>query len=204
MLFKKKKKRGLIELLMDRSIDYQMRSEAALEISTRKDARFLEPLVHALINDPEPSVRMNSAFALGELGMSAAKQPLHKALSSDGSEWVRGFCATALANLDIDHTDVEETLIRLLETEIDSGAKRHYAHSLGVIGAKMDSKNSGDILVSALLAELDPGVRADAAEAIGEISYIDGLEVVSNAAKNDIDGEVRRQAMNAKRKLELI
>jgi HEAT repeat protein len=204
MLFKRKKKRGLIELLMDRSIDYQMRSEAALEISTRKDARFFEPLVHALINDPEPSVRMNSAYALGELGMRGAKQSLHKALTSDGSEWVRGFCATALANLDVDHIDVEDTLIQLLETEIDSGAKRHYAHSLGIIGAKLDSKKSGTILVSALMTELDPGVRADAAEAIGEISYIDGLNAVSNAAKNDIDGEVRRQAMNTMRKLELI
>ena len=204
MLFKRKKKRSLTELLLDREIEYQMRSEAALEIATRRDARFLEPLIHALINDPEPSVRMNSAYALGELGMRAAKQPLHKALTSDGSEWVRGFCATALANLDIDHVDVEKTLIQLLETEIDSGAKRHFAHSLGIIGAKLDSKKSGEVLVSALMAELDPGVRADAAEAIGEISYIDGLEVVSNASKNDIDGEVRRQAMNAKRKLELI
>ncbi len=204
MLFKRKKKRSLTELLLDREVEYQMRSEAALEIATRKDARFLEPLVHALINDPEPSVRMNSAYALGELGMRAAKQPLHKALTSDGSEWVRGFCATALAGLDIDHVDVEKTLIELLETEIDSGAKRHFAHSLGIIGAKLDSKKSGEVLVSALMAELDPGVRADAAEAIGEISYIDGLEVVSNAAKNDIDGEVRRQAMNAQRKLELI
>lgn len=194
----------MTELLLDREVEYQMRSEAALEIATRKDARFLEPLVHALINDPEPSVRMNSAYALGELGMRAAKQPLHKALTSDGSEWVRGFCATALAGLDIDHVDVEKTLIELLETEIDSGAKRHFAHSLGIIGAKLDSKKSGEVLVSALMAELDPGVRADAAEAIGEISYIDGLEVVSNAAKNDIDGEVRRQAMNAQRKLELI
>ena len=204
MFFKRKKKKSLTELLLDKSVDYQMRSEAALEISTRKDARYFEPLVHALINDPEPSVRMNSAFALGELGMRGAKQPLHNALNSDGSEWVRGFCATALANLDIDHVDVEETLIRLLETEIDSGAKRHYAHSLGIIGAKLDSKKSGKILISTLMTELDPGVRADAAEALGEISYIDGLDAVSNAAKNDIDGEVRRQAMNAKRKLELI
>ena len=57
--------------------------------------------------------------------------------------------------------------------------------------------------MSILQNDLDPGVRADAAEALGILGYQESYEVITNASKNDIDGDVRRQAMVAKRKLDL-
>ncbi|MFV2014485.1 MAG: HEAT repeat domain-containing protein, partial [Candidatus Heimdallarchaeota archaeon] len=78
-----------------------MRSQAALDMAARREAKFLDNLIEALKNDPEPSVRMNSAFAMGELKMRRAKEHLITSLKEDGSEWVRGFAASALANLDI-------------------------------------------------------------------------------------------------------
>lgn len=194
-----RKKKDLVEILLDRSGDYVKRSQAALDISERKESKYLEPLIDALLNDPEPSVRMNSAFAIGELRMRGGKEPLLKALKEDGSEWVRGFAASALANLDMDHDEIENVLIGVLDTDTDAGARRHYAHSLGLIG----SKKAGPVLSSILRNDLDPGVRADAAEALGILGFQDAYEAVSNAAKNDISGDVRRQAVIAQRKLEL-
>jgi HEAT repeat protein len=185
--------------LLDRSVDYKLRSQAALEISTKKEAKFLEPLIDALMNDPEPSVRMNSAFAMGELGMRRAKDPLMVALKEDGSEWVRGFAASALTSLDVDHEEIEDVLISLLDIDRDAGAKRHYAHSLGVIG----SQKSGPVLSSVLQHDLDEGVRADAAEALGILGFQDAYDVIVNAESNDISADVRRQATIARRKLEL-
>lgn len=198
MFFKKKKKRSLVEILLDRSGDYTHRSEAALSISGFRDVRFFEPLVEALRNDPEPSVRMNAAYALGELSMRAARDPLLDALKEDGSEWVRGFCATALTRLDIDFEEIEQVLIEMIEKETDPGTKRHFAHSLGIIG----SSKSGPILTSLLRNDLDPGVRCDCAEALGAIAFDESYEILVSAAKNDISADVRRQAFVAHKKIE--
>jgi len=89
--------------------------------------------------------------------------------------------------------------IDLLDKDRDSGARRHYAHSLGMIG----SVKAGPILTSILSNELDSGVRADAAEALGILGFQESYDIISNAAKNDISGDVRRQATIAQRKLEL-
>ncbi len=200
MFRKKKAKRDLVEILLDRTINYEKRSQAALDISEKKEARFLNPLIYALNNDPEPSVRMNAAFALGELNMKAAKSPLLKALSEDGSEWVRGFTATALANLGLEKSEIEDTLIEMLTTDRDAGARRHYTHSLGQIG----SIKSGSILISMLQDDPDEGVRADAAEALGIIGFEDAYSIIIDASENDVSYEVRQKAIISKEKLDLI
>ena len=143
---------------------------------------------------------MNAAFALGELRMKKAKEPLMRAIAEDGSEWVRGHAASSLTKLSIDFKDVEKLLIDMLDKDRDAGARRHYAHSLGIVGS---DEKAGSILVSILQNDLDPGVRADAAEALGILGYQDGYDIIAHAAKNDIDGDVRRQSMVAKRKLDL-
>lgn len=196
----RRNKKSLIEILLDRSGDYTVRAQAALDISQRKEAKFFEPLVDALENDPEPSVRMNAAFALGELRMRAAKGPLLKSIQEDGSEWVRGHAASSLSKLDIDFTEVERVLIELLDKDRDAGARRHYSHTLGIVGSP---SKSGPILQSILENDLDPGVRADAAEALGILGFQGAYDTVTNASKNDIDNDVRRQALVAKRKLDL-
>jgi len=192
--------KSLEKKLLDREGDFKERSQAALDISKKKEAKYFEPLVDALQNDPEPSVRMNAAFALGELRMRDAKAPLMKAIAEDGSEWVRGHAASSLTKLAIDFKEVEQLLIDMLDKERDAGARRHYAYSLGIIGR---DETSGPILVSILENDLDPGVRADAAEALGVLGYQGAYDTITNASKNDIDADVRRQAMVAKRKLDL-
>ncbi|MHA2031038.1 MAG: HEAT repeat domain-containing protein [Candidatus Kariarchaeaceae archaeon] len=194
-----RKKKDLNDILLDRSGDYVTRSQAALDMGARREAKYLEALLDALKNDPEPSVRMNAAFAMGELKMRRAKEPLIDSLTHDGSEWVRGFAASALANLDMDHEEIEDLIIELLDKDRDAGARRHYAHSLGMIG----SVKAGPILMSILLNDLDPGVRADAAEALGLLGYQDSYDIIVNAASNDISGDVRRQATITQRKLDL-
>ncbi|MDH5401187.1 MAG: HEAT repeat domain-containing protein [Candidatus Heimdallarchaeota archaeon] len=198
MFFRKKK--DLIQVLLDRNVEYVKRSQAALDISVKKEAKYLDPLIQALKDDPEPSVRMNAAFALGELRMKGAFQPLITALKEDGSEWVRGFAASALANLDFNHMEVEEIIIKMLDKDRDPGARRHYAHSLGLIGT---SEKAGPLLMSILENELDSGVRADAAEALGILGYSPAKKSIENASKNDINADVRRQANIALRKLSL-
>ncbi|MHA2504622.1 MAG: HEAT repeat domain-containing protein, partial [Candidatus Kariarchaeaceae archaeon] len=190
-----KKKRSLEEILLDRTGDYKDRSQAALDISTSKESKYFDPLVDAMLNDPEPAVRMNAAFALGELRFSKAKTALMQAIADDGSEWVRGHAASSLTKLNVDFKDIEELMIRMLDEDRDAGARRHYAHSLGMIGSPM---KAGPILLSILRNDLDEGVRADAAEALGILGYQEAYEAVDSAAKNDISNDVRRQAMVAK------
>ncbi len=198
MFFRKKVKRNFAQIMLDRSTFYEKRAEAALGISGTKEAKYFEPLIYALKTDPEPSVRMNAAFALGELAMRNAKLHLLEALQEDGSEWVRSFCASAIVKLDIDFTDVEEVLITMLDKETDFGAKRHFAHSLGQIGTDKSTR----ILLSLLRNDLDTGVRADAAEALGMIGDKEAYEMLKKAADNDISAEVRRQAFAAYKKIE--
>ena len=198
-MFFRKKKRSLIEVLLDRTDDYVKRSQAALDISEKKESKYLEPLIDALVNDPEPSVRMNAAYAISQLKMEGGIIPLKKALDEDGSEWVRGFAASALANIGMNLNEVEDLIITMLDKDRDAGARRHYAHSLGQIG----SNKSGVVLTSILSNDLDPGVRADAVEALGILGYQEAYDLISNAAENDISGDVRRQALIAKRKLDL-
>lgn len=194
-----RKKKDLTEILLDRSVEYIKRSQAALDMSVLKNARFLDSLIEALKDDPEPSVRMNSCFAMGELKMRRSKKPLLRALKEDGSEWVRGFAASALANLDIDHDEIEAVLIEVLDSDRDEGARQHFAHSLGVLG----SQTAGPVLTSILQNDLSAKVRADAAEALGLIGFQEGYDVIAGAAENDINGDVRRQSLIAKRKLDL-
>lgn len=194
----RRKKMNLKQQLLDRNVNYEKRAEAALAIGGLKQATYLEALVYALINDPEPSVRMNSAYALGELSMKAAKEPLMKAMQEDGSEWVRGFCASALADLPVEFGDVEEAMIKMLEKEIDGGAKRHFAHSLGQVGSEKSLK----ILTSLMMNDLDPGVRADCAEALGTIKSEKSYDILVKTAENDISAEVRRQAFVAYKNIE--
>ena len=77
-----KKKKDLVEKLLDRDLEYKERSQAALDISNRPEIKYFEPLVQAMENDPEPAVRMNAAFALGELRMKDGKKPLMKAIKA--------------------------------------------------------------------------------------------------------------------------
>ena len=55
-MFWRRNKKTLVEQLLDRGGDYKDRSQAALDISTKKEAKYFEPLVDALQNDPEPAV----------------------------------------------------------------------------------------------------------------------------------------------------
>ena len=200
MFRRKKQKRSLTEMILDRTVDPTKRAEVALVMGKSREVRYVPVLVEALHNDPEPSVRMNSAFALGELGVRAAKEPLLKAVQEDGSEWARGFCASALTNLDLDdYSDVEEVLIDVLDRETDPGARRHIVHSLGLIGSDRSEK----ILTSMLRNDLNPGVRADAAEALGTLMLTNTMEYIKNAAENDISAEVRRMAFEAQKKFEM-
>lgn len=199
MFFRKKKeRRNFAEIMLDRNTDYTKRAEAALSIGGSRETKYFDSLVLALKHDPEPSVRMNAAFALGELSMKAGRDPLLQAMQEDGSEWVRSFCATAIIKLDIDFTEIEDILIKMLEKETDFGAKRHFAYSLGEVGTSKSIK----ILISLLRNDLDIGVREDCAEALGKIGDSSTIDLLRKTADNDISGEVRRQAFSAYKKIE--
>lgn len=94
------------------SKDPGVRARAVEKLGEAKDARVVEPLIHAL-QDKHWDVRRRAAWALGNLG-PAAVEPLIRALQ-DGHWDVRRKAAWALGNLE-DRRAVEP-LIRALQDD---------------------------------------------------------------------------------------
>ena len=91
----------------------------------------MEPLIKALQEDEDYSVRSTAAMTLGEIGDPRAVEPLIKALQEDEDWEVRESAAMALAEFEGDR--VVEALIQALR-DGESVVRMMAAWSLGWIG----------------------------------------------------------------------
>ena len=75
-----------------------VRAEAATVVGGMKAAAGVAALEQLVVKDPDPFVRRNAAWALGQLGASSSKAALTTA-STDKSGVVRGVARAALASI---------------------------------------------------------------------------------------------------------
>jgi len=143
-----------------------IRWSAAFVLRKRRDPIAIEPLWHALQNDPVSSVRQQAAVALGKIGTPAALGPLIEALWYDRDASVRQACAIALGNLG--YNIAAKDLAEVLGRDHAVFVRWDCALALGQVG---------DLMVERLLAE-----RAEQ----------DQSQVVRGACRDALD-EIRRR-----------
>lgn len=83
---------AVVPLLSDS--DASVRAQAAGAVGGFKDASGRAQLESLVVNDPDPTVRRNAAWALGEIGQRASQAALDAA-SNDASPLVRGVARAA-------------------------------------------------------------------------------------------------------------
>lgn len=165
------------------------RADSAENLGLMRSREAVEPLV-ALLNDPEPEVRIRAARALGIIRGTTSIRPLVRALA-DPSRWSAIRVAEILINVGAEAVDellpAYETLPRharlsaldvlgrirslraigLMKTcleDPDPDIRARAAHGLGLIG---DSGAAPDLIKA--LADVEWPVRAMAAKGLGRI-----------------------------------
>ncbi len=135
----------------------------------------LEPLLAAL-EDDDPIVRRNAAYALGRMGHGRAVKPLIRLLDDEESR-VRANATTALGRTG-DGQGIEPLAAALKDT--DSRVRACAATALGEIH---------DVRVveplAAALKDTDSRVRASAAAALGEIHDVRVVEPLAGALEDE-------------------
>lgn len=123
----------------------------------------LDTLRNLLLTDPDPKVRKESAFALGEIANPEAAAVLKESLLSDENAKVRQMVAWALGQLG---RAGEEWLIRVLHEDSSFKVRREAAWVLG----RIESRQALSELIEALKRESHPLVLEVIVWAIAKIS----------------------------------
>ncbi len=90
---------ALIGALRDESAFYDLRSMAAGALGRLKARESVAALEHAAASDKVSDVRLNSIWALGEIGDPSARPVLEEAARKE-DDFIRGVALTALAKID--------------------------------------------------------------------------------------------------------
>jgi HEAT repeat protein len=100
---------------------------------------------------------------------------------------------------DLEEIGARESIPILMELSDfpDAGVRANVAHALGQLG----NGNVGAVLLT-LLADIDSLVRIEAAESLGRLRYIMGLDALATTLRHDRDPLVRLHAAEALGRLE--
>ena len=151
----------------------------------------LDPLI-ASLNNSNPSVRRNAAWAIGELTnmrggeRAAAVEPLISLLN-DSDGWVRMSSARSLGEIK-DKRATEHLIARLADGEWR--VRKMSAWALG----EMKEERAVATLCEVLLSDAELNVRLSAAWALGEIQDNGGVEALGKALLSDAEWQVRKTA----------
>jgi HEAT repeat protein/beta-lactamase regulating signal transducer with metallopeptidase domain len=161
--------------------------QAAIALASMGTAAF-EPLIKAL-DDSNPSVRRNAAWAIGELtnmhhGERAEAVPRLVALLDDSDEWVRTAAARSLGEIR-DERATEGLIAHLADREWR--VRNMAAWSLG----EMKEKRAVATLCNVLLSDAQYEVRKTTAWALAEIQDKRAVETLCNVLRSDARAEVR-------------
>ena len=135
--------------------------------------------LHDLIQSPDPEVRAVAALSLGGILDESVLAALAEAALNDPNGLVRETAIQAVAMTDL------VTLAEILADHEDLVMKIAAANALGV----KDDPSALGPLTQALLADLEPEVRAAAAKALGALGDERALLPLAQALLNDPDSE---------------
>jgi HEAT repeat protein len=144
--------------------------------------------IDKLHNDADPVIRADAAYALGEFFATPGIEACATALTTDPAANVRAAAASALGRLNDDGAGA-------LATGLNDSDPSVALAALGSI-SRINSF-SGVSSVAALSASTSPEVRRRAMEVLDALHASDSVDVVTAAAKNDTDANVRAAACHA-------
>jgi HEAT repeat protein len=176
-----------INAVTDQSQSEQARAYAANALGEFLEGAGIVPVAQALTTDGSAMVRLAAANALIRLNTQGPNQELASALT-DTDEQVR------LAALNgATHINVFSSVDKVMALISDPSAvvRRRAAETLGTM--KVADAVVGLIAITSPANESDPGVRAAAVWALGQIADMQAREAVL-AAVNDVDPGVRDAA----------
>ncbi|HWQ03105.1 MAG TPA: peptidylprolyl isomerase [Candidatus Nitrosotenuis sp.] len=186
------------------SPDAKTRRRAALAAGRIGNARAVPLLAELLARDPDESVRVMAAFALGETEAPAALRPLLDALKPHAPPVLRariveaiGKCAAALPESAAAlKAEAGAAILGTLEEERAKETPDRDTVLLALTAAlRARPANSGPAL-AAFLTSPDPRVRADAANAIARLRLKDSVATLRKLL-DDTDPIVRANAARA-------
>lgn len=161
--------------------------QAAIALASMGTAAF-EPLTNAL-NESNPSVRRNAAWAIGELtnmrgGERANAVPRLVVLLDDSDEWVRMAAARSLGEIRDDRA-TEGLIAQLADRQWL--VRNTAAWALG----EMKEKRAVETLCNLLRSDAQFEVRKTTAWALAEIQDKRAVETLCNVLQSDAQAEVR-------------
>ena len=196
--------------------------QAAIALASMSAPAF-EPLTNAL-NDSNPSVRRNAAWAIGELTNMrgrdrSAAVPRLIVLLDDSDEWVRRAAARSLGEIrDERATDgliahlsdrewrvrettawalgemKEKSAVEALCNLLQSDAQFEVRKTTAWALAEIKDQTAVETLCNVLQSDSHAEVRATTAWAIGETKDTRAVEILSNVLLGDREAEVRKTA----------
>ncbi|MFO0983227.1 MAG: HEAT repeat domain-containing protein [Planctomycetota bacterium] len=174
----------------------ELRRRAARCLGRLRNASFAAPLERQLENEADASVRLECAFALGQIASSTSLGALRKLLA-DPERSVRAAAVEALAKLQ-DESLAAELLRLMLDTEPEVRTAAALAqHRLGAkrsgLRRTLDAAfyQRRTELLGAAVTDAAPEVRYAAALALAEIGDADGGPALRRGLR-DREPEVRR------------
>lgn len=193
----------LEDLMLAQNAAVQMRAMlAAGRIGSEKAIPALEVLLES---DPSTQVRAMAAFALGEIeSIKSADVMLKILLDSKTSDTVRarlveGAGKIAAANAkDEKAKAIGETILDTLDAEDKKGAKQSRDVILqGITAALRTRPNEVGVVLAKFLTNLDPRIRADAANAIARLRAKNANPALRAMLMADGDAVARANAARA-------
>jgi HEAT repeat protein len=164
---------------------------AATRLGMRGDDRSVDALC-GLLGHVEGAVRSAAATALGLIGSERAMVRLREAVRDVDADVAQ---AAALALARMGDADATADACTRLKTHLRGGDAEERAHAARALGA-LGMCDSYDEL-SLALGDPDPGVRGDAAAALGQLSDARATAALAAAGFTDSDKTVRESAMRA-------
>lgn len=171
--------------------DGRVRVAAAMALGTIGDRAGSKFLLRAL-KDPEVDVRFATALALGS-GFEGMVSPLSQALAEDPSWWVRYAAAVSLGKTG--KAFAVDALGGAAAGDPSWQVRLQACRSLG----ELKSLRAAEAL-SAPLRDVDPGVRAAAAIALGEVGGEAAIERLSQELQEELEPFQRSVLTQAIRK----
>ncbi|MCK5684133.1 HEAT repeat domain-containing protein [bacterium] len=170
--------------------NYDMKFTAIESLSGIRDNNAIEPLINAMFNDTNPTVRANAVMALGKFKFSTQIfNSLKKALR-DSNPFVRASAVQSLGNFNND--EVIELLVNILKTESVGRVK---ATTIKVI-SKLSHKGIIPIIEKNLNSNEESRIKANTIEAIIELKLTQFQDRIIELVK-DKNNRVKGNAIMA-------
>ena len=181
------------------------RERAALAAGRIGDEDAVPLLVKLLENDPSAKVRINAAFALGEIESINGADAILKILGNKGfpdeirSRVVEAAGKIAAANAkETKAKELSEAILDALEYENGRGEKQSKeVILLGITAALRAKPEEADYILAKFLTNLDSRVRADAANALARLRAKNANEKFRAMLLTDDDPIARANAARA-------